>query len=151
MDDPNLFFLLPIVRALDDLCESLVFVGGCATGLLVTAQRAQTIRPTTDVDVVVQAVTHADYYAVERAVEARGFKHEQSDDAPICRWLFNGLVLDLMPSGPGILGFHNRWYPRVVQTATRITLPDGQVIRLITAPLFLATKFETYRGRGRND
>lgn len=151
MDDPNLFVLLPIVRALDDLCESLVFVGGCATGLLVTAQRAQTIRPTTDVDVVVQAVTHADYYAVERAVEARGFKHDQSDDAPICRWLFNGLVLDLMPSGPGILGFHNRWYPRVVQTATRITLPDGQVIRLITAPLFLATKFEAYRGRGRND
>jgi hypothetical protein len=38
MDDPNLEILVLIALALGDLCESLVFVGGCATGLLVTAQ-----------------------------------------------------------------------------------------------------------------
>jgi hypothetical protein len=70
MDDPNLTVLMPIARALGDLCESLVFVGGCATGLLATAQRAQAIRPTIDVDVVVPAVTIADYYAMERALAA---------------------------------------------------------------------------------
>ena len=46
MDDPNLAILVPVARALGDLCESLVFVGGCATGLLLTAQRAQPIRAT---------------------------------------------------------------------------------------------------------
>lgn len=151
MDDPNLIILLPIAHALGDLCDSLVFVGGCATGLLVTAQRAQAIRPTMDVDVVVHAVTITDYHVMERAVAARGFKHDLSDGAPICRWVLNGVVLDLMPSEPGILGFHNRWYPAVVQTAAQVELPNGQVIRLITAPLFLATKFEAFRGRGRND
>lgn len=151
MDDPNLIILLPIAHALGELCDSLIFVGGCATGLLVTAQRAQAIRPTTDVDVVVYAVTIKDYHEMERAVEARGFKHDISDGAPICRWVLNGVVLDLMPSEPGILGFHNRWYPLVVQTAAQVELPNGQVIRLITAPLFLATKFEAFRGRGRND
>lgn len=151
MDDPNLIILMPIVQALGTLCESLVFVGGCATGLLVTAQRAQAIRPTTDVDVVAHAVTLADYHAMERAVEARGFKHDLSDGAPICRWMLNGIVLDLMPSGPGILGFHNRWYPLVVQSAVRVYMPDGKPIQLITAPLFLATKFEAFHGRGRND
>ena len=44
--DPNLAILIPIAEALGDLRESLVFVGGCVTGLLLTAQRAQTIRPT---------------------------------------------------------------------------------------------------------
>jgi hypothetical protein len=151
MDDPNLLILMPIAQALGDLCESLVFVGGCATGLLVTAQRAQAIRPTTDVDVVVPAVTLRDYHAMERAVETRGFSHDLSDDAPVCRWVMDGVRLDLMPSEPGILGFHNRWYPPVVRTASHIELANRQVIRLITAPLFLATKFEAFKGRGRND
>ena len=150
-DDPNLLILMPIVHALGDLCESLVFVGGCATGLLITVQRAQTIRATLDVDVVVHAITIADYHAMERAVEGRGFRHDLSDEAPICRWVMNGVLLDLMPSEPGILGFHNRWYPMVVPTASEIEVPDGHVIRLITAPLFLATKFEAFHGRGGDD
>jgi len=63
----------------------------------------------------------------------------------------DGVLLDMMPSEPGILGFHNRWYPKVVQAARTVPLPNRRVIRLITAPLFLATKFEAFRGRGGND
>ena len=151
MDDPNLSLLVSVVKALGNLCDSLVFVGGCATGLLVTARRAQTMRATTDVDVVARVVSRAGYHAMERAVEARGFRHDLSEGSPICRWVLESAVLDLMPSEPGILGFHNRWYPLVVRTASQLELPDGNVIRIITAPLFLATKFEAFHGRGRND
>ena len=45
-DNPNVSMLELAVHALGDLCESLVFVGGCATGLLVTSIRAQQIRVT---------------------------------------------------------------------------------------------------------
>ncbi len=131
MDDPNLAILVPIAQALGDLCESLVFVGGCATGLLLTAQRAQAIRPTQDVDVVVRVVSAVDYHAMERAIESRGFKHAISPEAPICRWVWKGVMLDLMPSEPGILGFHNRWYPLAVKTATRVRLPGGMEISVM--------------------
>lgn len=151
MDDPNLAILVPIAQALGDLCESLVFVGGCATGLLLTAQRAQAIRATQDVDVIVHAVSIADYHAMERAIESRGFKHDLSPEAPICRWVLDGVMLDLMPSEPGILEFHNRWYPLAVKTATRVSLPDGMEIPVIAAPLFVATKFEAFHGRGKSD
>ena len=151
MDDPNLAILVPIAQALGDLCESLVFVGGCATGLLLTAQRAQAIRATQDVDVIVRAISTVEYRAMERAIESRGFKHDLSPEAPICRWVWNGVMLDLMPSEPGILGFHNRWYPLAVKTATRVRLPDGMEIPVITAPLFVATKFEAFHGRGKSD
>jgi len=150
-DDPNLPILMLIAKALGDLCDSLVFVGGCATGLLLTTLRAQAIRATQDVDVVVHAISTADYHAMEKAVEARGFKHDLSPEAPICRWVLQGIALDLMPSQPGILGFHNCWYPLAIETAARINLPDGQDIRLITAPVFVATKFEAFHGRGNND
>lgn len=100
---------------------------------------------------VVHALSIADYHAMEKAVESRGFKHDLSPEAPICRWVFKGVALDLMPSQPGILGFHNRWYPLAVETAVQIKLPNGMDIRLITAPVFVATKFEAFHGRGNND
>ena len=100
---------------------------------------------------VVHAISTADYHAMERAIESRGFKHDISPEAPICRWVWNGVMLDVMPSEPGILGFHNRWYPLAIKTATRVKLPDGREIPVITAPLFVATKFEAFRGRGNND
>ncbi len=151
MDDPNLSILVPVAEALGELCESLVFVGGCATGLLLSAPRAQAIRATMDVDVVARVISTADYHTVEQAVAGRGFQHDLSPGAPICRWVWRGVLLDLMPSEPGILGFHNRWYPLAVETATRVAIPGGMTIRLITAPPFIATKLEAFRGRGNSD
>ena len=151
MGDPNLAILIPVAQALGELCDALVFVGGCATGLLLTAERAQAIRATQDVDVVVPVTSLAEYHAMEQAMESRGFQHDLSPEAPICRWVWKGFVSDLMPSEPGILGFHNRGYSLAVETATRVTLPGDIVIQLISAPLFVATKFEAFRGRGNND
>jgi hypothetical protein len=142
-DDPNLPILIAVAQALGDLRESFVFVGGCATGLLLTARRAQVIRATQDVDVVVQVASLAKYHEIERAVQSRGFKHDLSPEAPICRWIKDGVKLDLMPSEPGILGFHNRWYPMAVKTAKRVKLPGGIEIKLIIAPAF--------HGRGESD
>jgi predicted nucleotidyltransferase len=150
-DDPNLGILIPVVLALGDLCDSLVFVGGCAVGLLVTTERAQRVRPTKDVDVLAEVTSVKDYHALERLFETRGFEHDVSRDAPICRWLKDGIMVDLMPSEEGVLGFHNRWYPLAIRTADRVRLPDGHEINLVSPPVFMATKIEAFRGRGNND
>lgn len=56
-----------------------------------------------------------------------------------------------MPPYERILGFANRWYPLAMETAEVVLLPSGTKIRLITAPVFLATKFEAFADRGRGD
>lgn len=150
-DDPNLGILVPVVIALGELCDSLVFVGGCASGLLITAERAQRVRPTKDVDVITEVASVKDYHAVERLFERRGFQHDVSEDAPICRWIKDGILVDLMPSEEGVLGFHNRWYPLAVRSAERVRLPDGQEINLVTPPVFIASKIEAFKDRGNND
>jgi hypothetical protein len=106
----NTALLEEMVRLLGEVADDLVFVGGCATGLLVTSVRPDYIRATTDVDVVAQATSIREYHALEKRIAAQGFKH---DPEVICRWRFAGLQLDLMPSGTGVLGFRNRWYPLV--------------------------------------
>jgi hypothetical protein len=67
LDDPNLSMLELVVQALGDVCDSLVFIGGCATALLVTMRRSQQIRVTEDVDVIAEAASIRDYHSVEES------------------------------------------------------------------------------------
>jgi len=149
--DPNVQSVEAVAQALDDLCDEVVLVGGCAAGLLYTSASAPPARVTFDVDVVAEVAVLADYYALERQFEKRGFKRDVSQDAPICRWRLRELCVDLMPSDEKILGFSNRWYPHAIASALRVALPSGRPIRLISPAAFLATKFEAFATRGRSD
>jgi predicted nucleotidyltransferase len=151
INDPNRAILLLIANALGDLRDKVVFVGGCATGLLVTVQRAQVIRPTDDVDIVAQVANTAGYHALEAQLRSKGFVQDMSAKAPICRWSYQGVAVDVMPTDESILGFANRWYPLAIETAEHIALDDETKIRLISAPLFIATKLEAFEGRGKGD
>jgi hypothetical protein len=149
--DPNLPLLEAVTHALGPLCDQFVFIGGCATGLLVTDAAASPVRATRDVDVVVEVVSLARYHALERQLEQAGFKHDRSPDAPVCRWIVGGCMLDVMPTDKDVLGFGNRWYDVAVRTAKPVQLPSGRSIRLIAPPVFLATKLEAFHGRGGGD
>ena len=45
----------------------------------------------------------------------------------------------------------SRWYPLAIETAEHVRLPGGAEINLISAPVFIAAKFEAFHGRGKND
>lgn len=124
--------------------------GGCATGLLLTLARPERIRMTEDVDIIAPALTARDYHAIEAKVRAQGFSNDMRPGAPICRWVYGAVTLDVMPIVQDILGFANRWYPLAVQTATTVVLESGLSIRLISAPVFIATKLEAFDDRGHN-
>lgn len=148
---PNLAKLELVAHALGALREQLVFVGGCAVDLLLTDPAAAPARVTYDVDLVARVEALAGYHALEKQFSQLGFKRDMAQGAPICRWRYNNLEVDLMPMDPGVLGFANRWYPLAVQTAREIALPTGVTIHLISAPAFMATKFEAFFDRGRGD
>jgi len=149
--DPNLAKIELIAGALGRLREQLVFVGGCAVGLLITDTAAAPVRVTLDVDLVARVTALAAYHGIEKEFVRLGFTRDTTADAPICRWRYHGLEVDLMPTDSKVLGFANRWYPLAVETAQDVKLPSGTMIKLITAPVFLATKFEAYSDRGGAD
>jgi predicted nucleotidyltransferase len=151
LDDPNLAMVEIVVDALGDVANDVVLVGGCATGLLVTGPRSQRIRATLAVDLVAEVTSIHDYHEIERRLLLRRFRHDTSPDAPICRWVGFGVTIDVMPSQAGVLAFHNRWYPMAVASARLLRLPSERAIRLVTAPVFVATKIEAFRDRGRGD
>lgn len=149
--DPNVQSVELVAAALGDLRDELVLVGGCAASLLIDAPTAPPPRVTYDVDLIAVVAALRNYQALERKFVERGFKHDTSPEAPICRWRLGSIEVDLMPTDETVLGFSNRWYAEAAATATRLTLPSGTPINLISAPAFLATKFEAFRTRGRDD
>jgi predicted nucleotidyltransferase len=151
-DDPNLPILIRVAEALGELREELVFVGGCAAGLLITDPVVSGVRATQDVDAIVKATSFTQFHAVEMRLVERGFVHD-AESGVICRWRHraSGSIFDLMPTDPAVLGFANRWYPEAVKSAIDVALHDALHIRLISAPAFVATKLEAFATRGRSD
>lgn len=138
------------MRLLGVLLDDLVFVGGCTTGLLITDAAAGRVRPTNDVDAIVNVVSYAGYASLAGQARALGLVEDTSPGAPLCRWRGGGVIIDIMPVESTILGFSNRWYPAAIVTAQTLRIA-GCDVKVITAPLFVATKLEAFDGRGSGD
>ena len=130
------------------LLEELVFVGGCVTGTLITDEAATRVRATMDVDTIAEITSYSENVRFGNRLRAVGFTEDTSEGAPLCRWRQGEVILDVMPLDERILGFSNRWYSEVMHAAEVLTLEPSLEIRIITAPFFLATKLEAFKGRG---
>ena len=151
MPNPNLELLELAAERLRQLLPEIVFVGGCATGLLIDDPAAAPVRGTYDVDVIAEIGSYAEYTVFSERLRTLGFKEDSREGAPLCRWVHGALTLDVMPLDSQVLGFSNRWYPDALRTAGDVQLPGGLVIRAINAPYFLGTKLEAFHGRGKRD
>ncbi|HTF64633.1 MAG TPA: hypothetical protein VK638_18280 [Edaphobacter sp.] len=148
----NLPLLEEAVHKLQQLVDEVVFVGGATLDLMITDPGASPVRTTIDVDVIVEIMTYADYVITfSERLRALGFSEDMREEAPRCRWVHHGLTLDVMPLNEAVLGFSNRWYRGAMEAAQTLTLPKGTQIRVISAPYFLGTKLEAFRGRGEKD
>jgi predicted nucleotidyltransferase len=151
MPNPNIELLKNVAKRLGPLLNEVVFVGGCTTGLFITDNAGAETRPTFDVDVIAEITSYADYATFSERLRAIGFREDTSEGAPVCRWLIDGMKLDIMPIDEKILGFSNRWYRDAMDAAHEVELEPDLRIRLISAPYFIATKLEAFRSRGRGD
>lgn len=147
----NLEMLVRAAKALGPLKDEVVFVGGAVVDLFITDPAAPRPRFTEDVDVVVEVTTYGAWAEVGERLRALGFREDRREGAPLCRWLFGDLIVDVMPALERVLGFTNRWYRQARKQSEERELPGGVRIRVVTAPLFLATKIEAFRSRGRGD
>jgi len=138
-------------RDLGSLVHETVFLGGAATGLLLTDPAAPPIRVTRDIDVIIEVASLTAYHRFNEKLRKLGFSEDISPDAPICRWKKQNIILDVMPTDPSILGFGNRWFAKAFVSAIPYHLPSGKEIRVLPAPYFLATKIEAFEHRGNDD
>jgi len=146
MRDPNRALLEEAAHVLQPFLDELVFLGGCATGLLLTDPAAAGLRATRDVDAITEVVSYAEYDRLSERLRAVGLSEDTTEGAPLCRWRKGTLLIDIMPTAESVLGFTNRWYIPALASAQLTKLGELQ-IRVITPVYFLATKLEAFRAR----
>jgi len=92
-------------------------------------------------------MSRGDYYQFSDRLRAQGLSEDNNEGAPICRWKSaDGVLLDVMPIDPEVLGFGNPWYEPATKHAQEYLLPSSKTIKLITTPYFLITKLDVLRG-----
>lgn len=151
MANPNIELLTAVAEALGELRQQVVFVGGCATALLITDPAAAQVRATQDVDAIVAVASLPEYHRLGSALRARGFSQTLAQGEPPYRWTLSGMKLDLLPADPGVLGFSNRWYEAALNTASSTALKPGLDVRVVAPACFIATKLAAFLDRGQGD
>lgn len=129
---------------------NFAFVGG-ATVSLYAEREATDVRPTDDVDVVVEIATYgAEFTRLTESLLELGFSPDINSKV-ICRYLHDGLTIDIMPTHEAVLGFNNRWYATGLKNAVDHVIDDQSTVKVFSAPYFIASKLEAFNDRGKND
>lgn len=150
MNDVNPVTLSVIAKKLDALGFNYAFVGGSIVAFLLDDPNLSPIRPTDDVDVILEVMTSVRYSDIEEKLRHAGFTHDVGPNAPMCRWLMGNITVDIMPTKQGGLGLNTQWFHEALETSTLMTIERFQ-LRIITPVAFLATKLVAFTDRGNND
>jgi hypothetical protein len=147
----NNLMLQTVAKGLGNLKDEIVFVGGSVAELYAINPSISDIRPTLDVDCIIELSSRRALSKLEEEIRAKGFANDTSRGAPICRWIFKEIKVDVMPTDVNLLGFTNKWYDEGIENKIVKTLPDSTEIYVFPPAYYLAAKFEAHKGRGGND
>lgn len=145
----NILRIRAVSTALQELGNSVVFVGG-ATVSLYADRETEEVRPTDDVDILIELISYNDYAAIEKRLREKGFVND-IDSKVICRYKIQGIIVDVMPTSDEILGFTNIWYSPGFANSITYQLTEETEIRILAPTYFLATKLEAFKNRGKED
>jgi predicted nucleotidyltransferase len=139
-----------VAQALGSDMGKFVLVGGAAAALLIDSTNSGDIRPTNDVDLVADISSYSQYNKlIESLRKEHGFQHDI--DGPICRFIVNGVAVDILPTNEAVLKFSNKWYTHAIASSFSFILPSGTAINLVSPAVFLCTKLDAFEDRGKND
>lgn len=142
--------LLRVSAAIQRLGLPHAIAGGAVLPLLLDNPGLTPVRTTRDVDVIVEVLTRREISRMEEKLRALKFDHDMSQGAPRCRWIFEGVKVDVMPVEDPMGEMRTRWFDVAVRTVVPVRLREVEV-RVVTAPCFVAMKMEAFSDRGQGD
>ncbi len=138
-----------IARALGQLNNQVIYVGGATVGLYINDPAAEDVRPTKDVDISLSIASIGELENIREELKIKGFT-QTAEDNVICRFRYDDIKLDVMNTKAIGWAPANPWFaPGFVLKET--VEVEEQTIQILPLPYFLATKFEAYNNRGKKE
>ncbi len=150
MSLPNLGALRAVADRLDRMGIEYAFLGGSIVALLLDEPDLSPVRPTDDVDVIIEVAAGTRFSEIEARLREQQFSHDMRPGAPRCRWVLAGLSVDIMPSDGALHGINTAWFKEALATVFVREFAHTS-LRLISPVAFLATKYVAFSDRGFGD
>ena len=138
-----------VAKALGDLNDKVVYVGGAMVSLYIDDNAAEDIRPTKDLDLTFQLASFAELEELRVQLIEKGFT-QNAEDTVNCRFRYEDLKVDIMSTHSVGWAPSNPWFAKGFEKAITKTL-DEVTIKVLPLPYFLATKIEAFFDRGIKD
>lgn len=138
-----------VAKALGDLNDYVVFVGGAVVSLYIDDPAADDVRPTKDVDLSFEVLTVGQLEQLREELNKRGFT-QSHEDKVVCRFRLEDKKVDVMSTHPVGWAPANRWFKPGFEQAFSVKLDDIE-IKIMPFVYFLAAKFDAFKGRGGTD
>ncbi len=106
------------------------FTGGAVVPLFLDHPDLFIVRPTKDVDVVIQAASILAYQDIEGCLRDAGWRNDTSEHAPRCRWIHGEILVDVLSSAPVPGEFSSPWFQHGIQYAWHFEA-EGQKIPVL--------------------
>lgn len=150
MPDVNPLALSLVAEKLDRLGFNYAFVGGSIVNFLLDSPDLAPVRPTDDVDIILEVMASVRYSDIEEKLRGVGFSHDIRTNAPLCRWTIGNLTVDIMPTQCANIGLNTQWFQEALDSAIVRQVGHFQ-LKIISPVAFLATKLAAFYDRGEND
>lgn len=146
----NLVRIKGVYNALEELNETVAFVGGATVSLYVDRPEQADVRPTYDIDVLMEIGSYGEYARIQEKLAAIGFNVDP-EARVTCRYKYQGLTVDVMPTDESVLGFSNKWYKQGFSNLMQYRIDERTTVNIFSPAYFIASKLEAFKGRGNND
>jgi predicted nucleotidyltransferase len=145
----NIKVIEKVANALGELNNDVIYVGGAIVSFYITDMGADQPRPTKDIDISVQISTYSEMDRLREQLATKGI-HPASDQNVMYRYEFEDVLIDFIPYEATPLGQTNSWLKPGFPLAYEVQAGD-KTIKILPVSYFLATKFEAFKSRGKND
>ena len=142
----NIATVEEVAKGLKQFKKEIVFVGGAVVSLYTDDPAADEIRPTKDIDLTLNVVNLGQWEKLQEQLAQLGFYPDPFGQS-ICSYKFNKIPVDIMSTEDGPLGPSNPWYKIGFKNLWTVKAKTEE-IKILSAPCFLATKFEAFNNRG---
>lgn len=142
----NIAVVAEVAQALKELKNQMVFIGGAVVSIYADDPVADEIRPTSDIDMTINLMNFSNWAKMQERLAELGFYPDPFGHA-ICSYKYHDIPVDIMPAEDGPLGPSNKWYKIGFENLWKVKAKEEE-IRILSAPAYLATKFEAFNSWG---
>lgn len=109
INEINIDVIKKIARALGELNNRVVYVGGAVVSFYIDDPAADDVRPTKDIDISLEITSTGELENLRQELAGKGFT-QSAEDSVMCRFHYDGIPADVMATEEIGWAPANRWF-----------------------------------------